>query len=196
MGRIFYIIGKSSSGKDTVYRQLLLQEDLSLKKLVLYTTRPIRSGETEGIEYHFVTDEQYQKLLQDGRIIEAREYHTVYGVWRYFTVNDGQIDLDRQQYLVTGTIASYLSTREYFGADQVIPLYIDLDDGIRLQRALNRERKQEQPKYAEMCRRFLADDEDFSSDKIMEAGIQKKFVNENLLQCVNEIVAYIKKKTD
>ena len=191
MGKIFYIIGKSSSGKDTVYKQLLQQNDFNLKELVLYTTRPIRSGETEGVEYHFVTEEQYQKLLQDGKIIEARAYDTIYGVWRYFTVNDGQIDLERQNYLVTGTIASYCAARDYFGANKVIPIYIDLDDGIRLQRALNREKKQEQPKYTEMCRRFLADAEDFAPEKIKAAGIEQTFQNDDLLHCVNEIVSFI-----
>lgn len=194
MGKIFYIIGKSSSGKDTVYKQLLKQSELHLQELVLYTTRPIRSGETDSVEYHFVTEEQYQEFLADGKMIEAREYHTVHGLWRYFTVNDGQIDLKTGHYLVTGTIASYLATRNFFGKDKVIPIYIDLDDGIRLQRALNREKKQEQPKYAEMCRRFLADDEDFSEDRVLEAGIKKRFQNDDLLRCVSEIVTYMKKE--
>jgi len=68
---------------------------------------------------------------------------------------------------------------------------IELDDGIRLQRALDRERKEEHPKYKEMCRRFLADCEDFSEEKIQEAGICRRFYNEDLEQCLTEIVAYI-----
>ncbi len=53
-------------------------------------------------------------------------------------------------------------------------MLIELDDGIRLQRALNRERTQAEPKYAEMCRRFLADSEDFSQEKIERAGISRR----------------------
>lgn len=94
-------------------------------------------------------------------MIEHRAYHTCHGLWRYFTVDDGQIDLDTKDYICIGTLESYESTKAYFGQDRLLPVLIELDDGARLQRALDRERKQEQPKYEEMCRRFLADSEDF-----------------------------------
>ena len=68
MGKIFYIMGKSSSGKDTIYRKLQESENLKLGRLVLYTTRPIRDGEKEGQEYHFVDEAKYfefNKLKQE-----------------------------------------------------------------------------------------------------------------------------------
>ena len=94
MGKIFYLMGKSSSGKDTIYKQLMADEDLHLKNIVLYTTRPIRQGEQEGIEYHFITEEQLANLEKEGRIIELRAYDTCFGIWKYCTV-DAHIDLDR-----------------------------------------------------------------------------------------------------
>ena len=51
MGKIFYIMGKSSSGKDSIYRKLEADEELGLERLVIYTTRPVRDGEKEGREY-------------------------------------------------------------------------------------------------------------------------------------------------
>ena len=90
-----------------------------------------------------------------------------------------------------GEIYARLKTKEYYGADKVIPIMICLDDGERLQRALDREKGQECPKYSEMCRRFLADEEDFSLEKKREAGIDREFVNENLEQCLEEIEQYI-----
>lgn len=192
MGKIYYVIGKSSSGKDTIFKRLMERKELRLKELVLYTTRPIRSGETDGVEYFFVSDEKYQELLAAGRIIEERAYHTVYGVWHYFTVDDGQINLEQNDYLVTGTLESYQATKAFFGEDKVISLYIDLDDGVRLQRALDRERKQSEPKYKEMCRRFIADTEDFSEENIEKAKIKKTFLNDDLDRCIEEIAAYIK----
>lgn len=51
--------------------------------------------------------------------------------------------------------------KEYYGEETVCPIYIQVEDGERLQRALIREKQQENPRYAEMCRRFLADQEDF-----------------------------------
>ena len=73
-----------------------------------------------------------------------------------------------------------------------MPIYIEVDDGIRLQRALNREKLQEQPKYAEMCRRFLADEVDFSEEKLAEAGIEKRFVNKTLDETKQELMDYIR----
>ena len=69
---------------------------------------------------------------------------------------------------------------------------LDASDGERLERALSRERAQVEPKYEEMCRRFLADCKDFSEEKIVAAGITKRFYNDVLVTCLEEIVAYIK----
>ena len=191
MGKMIYLMGKSSSGKDTVYKRLLEWKDGNLKKMILYTTRPIRVGEEEGEEYYFTDDDGYRAIEAEGRVIEARIYHTCHGLWRYFTVDDGSIDMERNSYLVIGTIESYLKTAAYFGREKVLPILLELDDGIRLKRALEREMQQENPKYQEMCRRFLADAEDFSEEKIKEAGITRRFSNDNLDQCLEEIKAYI-----
>lgn len=191
MGKMIYLMGKSSSGKDTIYKRLLGWESLHLEKVVLYTTRPIRAGETEGKEYHFTDEAGYLELEAQGRIIEARAYHTYHGLWRYFTVDDGSIDLENQNYLIIGTIESYRKTADYYGKEKVLPVLLELDDGIRLKRALNREMQQENPRYEEMCRRFLADAADFSDEKIKEAHIERRFSNENLNHCLAEIKKYI-----
>lgn len=191
MGKMIYLMGKSSSGKDTIYKHLLEWDVGNLKKVVLYTTRPIRNGEVEGEEYYFIDEAGYRKMEADGKIIEARVYHTYHGLWYYFTVDDGKIDLEHNNYLVIGTIESYLKTAEYFGKEKVIPILLELNDGIRLKRALDREMQQENPRYQEMCRRFLADEEDFSEEKIKLAGIEKRFSNDNLSKCLEEIKLYI-----
>ena len=65
--------------------------------------------------------------------------------------------------------------RKYYGEDAVCPVYVQVEDGERLSRALNREREQENPRYEEMCRRFIADQSDFSEENILNAGIEKRF---------------------
>ena len=192
MAKIIYLMGKSSTGKDTIYKELLRTGRVALNTIVPYTTRPIRAGEKEGVEYFFVDEKAFQDLLAQGKIIEERAYQTFHGLWRYFTVDDGQIQLDTQNYIMIGTIEAYRKMKEYYGADRLLPVLIELDDGVRLQRALNRERKQLHPKYEEMCRRFLADSEDFSEEKIKQAGITRRFYNEELPRCLDEIVSYIK----
>lgn len=193
MGKIIFLMGKSSTGKDTVFKELLRDSRLGLRAVVPYTTRPIRAGETEGVEYHFTDEETFQRLREEGHVIEDRVYHTVNGPWRYFTVDDGQIDRENGDYIMIGTLESYRRLRDYFGAVHLLPVLIELDDGARLQRALNRERKQERPGYEEMCRRFLADSEDFGEDKIAEASIDRRFVNNDLWQCLDEIRTYLER---
>ena len=186
-------MGKSACGKDTIYKRLLENASLPLKTLVAYTTRPIRDGETHGVEYYFLTEQEQKELEQQGKIIELRSYQTVHGIWKYFTVNDHQINLEKYHYLIIGTLESYLKLKEYFGKDVLIPLYIDLEPGERLQRALDRERMQSEPKYAEMCRRFLADEEDFSLNNLKQAGIDKFYVNDSLDCCTKELISCIQK---
>lgn len=192
MGKIFYIMGKSASGKDHIYRGLLDRTNLPLKTLVSYTTRPIRQGETNGKEYYFVDRSRLLELRSAGRIIEERSYDTIHGVWTYFTADDEHTDLNRYDYLGIGTLESYQKLRDYYGSGRIVPIYIDVDDGIRLERALRREKKQAVPKYKEMCRRFLADCEDFSEEKIERLSITRRFYNNAVLEeCRKEVEEYI-----
>ncbi len=190
MGKIIYIMGKSSSGKDTIFKKLLGDVTLSLKTIVSYTTRPIRKGEKNGEEYFFTDEEGFQRLKSEGKVIEDRCYQTVHGPWRYFTVDDGQIN-DTDNCITIGTIESYSKICDYYGKEKLIPVLIELDDGVRLERALNRERKQTVPKYEEMCRRFLADANDFSEERISAAGIERRFENTDLHKCLDEIKGYV-----
>lgn len=191
MSKIYCIMGKSSTGKDTIYKKLMNDGDLSLKRIVPYTTRPIREGEQEGVEYHFTDVNTLNVLKKENKVIECREYHTVYGEWYYFTVKDSQIDLSRNDYLVIGTLESYIMMRDYFGKEVIVPIYIEIEDGERLTRALNREKTQSVPKYEEMCRRFIADSKDFSEEKLKEAGIEHRFINVSLDKCIWEIKNFI-----
>lgn len=143
------------------------------------------------MEYHFTDEEGFLLLKKKGKVVEDRCYETVHGPWRYFTVADESINLSERNYITIGTLESYQKVRDYFGKDKVIPVLIELDDGIRLQRAINREMKEDHPKYEELCRRFLSDSVDFSDIKINEAGISKSFVNDNLEECIDRIKKYL-----
>lgn len=190
MGKIFYLMGKSASGKDSIYKKI--KETLpQLRPIVIYTTRPIREGEKEGVEYYFVDDTRLEELQQAGKVIELRAYNTVHGIWKYFTADDGQFD--REEHLIAiGTLESYVQLCRYFGREKLVPIYIEVEDGVRLERALERERKQKEPKYEELCRRFLADAADFSEEKLLEAGVSHRFINVDMDQCVEEIVLGIR----
>lgn len=190
MGKICYIMGKSSSGKDTIFKRIKERRPV-LRTITLYTTRPIREGETDGVEYHFTNETKLKELEDKGCVIEVRAYDTKCGIWKYFTADDGQIDLESDDYIVIGTLHSYEAMCRYFGRDKLLPVYVEVEDGMRLKRALDREMMQSEPKYAEMCRRFLADQEDFSEEHIMAAGIERRFSNEDIEDCLDEIEKYL-----
>lgn len=191
MGKIFCLMGKSASGKDTIYGRLLKESRVKLKPVVPYTTRPMRDGEVAGENYFFCTEEEEEALARAGKIIELRQYDTVYGVWKYFTVDDGRICLDKNDYLMIGTLETYAKIRDYFGEEYVYPIYVWTDDGVRLSRALSREQSQKEPKYAEMCRRFLADEKDFSTENLIKYNIKIQFENNDIELILDKICSYI-----
>ncbi len=190
MNHIFYLMGKSASGKDTIYEALLADSALQLSALIPWTTRPIRAREMEGVEYHFTDEEGLKALEAQGRVIEQRTYQTEHGPWTYFTVDEGTSDGDL---LGIGTLESYLHLRAYYGEGRVVPIYVEVEDGIRLGRALRRECKPGNHRYEELCRRFLADQKDFSEENLRKAGIDRRFSNDNeCAECIRQIAEYIR----
>ena len=187
MNKIIYLMGKSASGKDTVYRELLKRFP-GFRRLIPCTTRPRREGERDGEEYRFVTEEQLDAFEKSGKLVEKRVYETVAGPWIYATVDWEETDAESGSAVIgIGTLESYLKLRSYYGAERMLPVYIEVDDGTRLQRALDREKQQKDPNYAELCRRFLADQQDFSEEKLREAGILKRYRNDELPNCLARI---------
>ncbi len=196
MGHIFVIIGKGATGKDTLYERILSESGLNLKTVTSYTTRPIRSGELEGREYHFLTEDRMHELDRQGKIIERRTYNTIYGEWHYFTVDDGQIELDKHDYLIIMTLERYINFKNYFEKfsrkGSVVPIYIEVEDRERMRRALAREDAQETPKYKELCRRYIADEEDFSEENVIAAGITERYSNMDGDDCYHKVVEVIR----
>lgn len=220
MGKIFVLMGKTSSGKDTIYERLLNHPGLKqavgggLKTVVTYTTRPMRPGEMNGVQYFFSTEEELFEFRKQDKVIEERCYHTVHGPWYYFMVNDGQIDLEQHSYLMINTLAGFEKIRDYYDripdccmestkagkessgivSEEIVePIYIDADPKDRLLRYIHRESEQAKPNYNEVCRRFLADEADFSEEELVRLGITKRYYNRDLEQCCFEIVEEMKR---
>lgn len=197
--KIIYIMGKSSAGKDTIYK--ILKEKMDVNTYVMYTTRPIRDGEIDGITYNFITSEEMKEYIngeKKQRLIEYRTYNTVHGPWTYATIDDSQFETDKDM-LMLGTLESYVKVKDNFEKNpdvELLPIYVEVPDNIRLKRAIEREETQKQPKYAELCRRFISDTNDFSEENLINAGIKRRFENINLDDCVEEILQYIRQKNN
>ena len=188
MGRIYYLLGKSATGKDTLYKEILKRRP-ELRTVTMYTTRPIREGETDGVEYFFTGREELERQLASGKVIESRTYQTIAGPWTYYTVDDGQFDVaDDESCLMIGTLESYEKMCAYFEAGKMVPVYIEVPDGIRLLRAVKREENQKKPNYREVCRRYLADEKDFSEENLERLGITKRYQNTDMEMCLEEIL--------
>lgn len=161
MSRVFCLVGKSCSGKDTLCARILKRYP-ELKPVIPHTTRPRRPGEAEGQSYHFVTEEQLRQYEARGQVIEKREYHTTQGLWTYFTL---RFELDADRLIIT-TLEGARALMDCYGPEHVRVVYLHADDRTRLLRYIDRESRQARPDYAEVCRRFLADQEDFSEERL------------------------------
>ena len=203
MSNLIYIMGKSSAGKDTIYQKV--KERIETNLYIPYTTRPMREGEIQGREYNFITREEFNKLANEQKVMENRNYNVINkngktDIWTYATIADNQWKKDGD-FLSIGTLESYINILEYLKKHpeknlKMVPVYICINEAERRKRATERENKQEKPNFEEMERRLKADNIDFSEEKLKEAGISKfeTFENYDLEKCVNEIIEYIQRK--
>jgi guanylate kinase len=195
MRKLFVVMGKSATGKDTIYKEILRRNDINLVPVVMYTTRPIRKGEKNGREYNFVDEEKKQELEKKGKILEIRTYNTVYGPWHYFTADDENWE-DDHDHIMIGTLETYEGIRKNCTNREIIPIYIEVEDSERLDRAILREKKEKNPNYEELCRRFIADTHDFSAENLKKLAITNVFINNNLEDTINEILSFLKARTE
>lgn len=73
-GNLFIVTAPSGAGKTSLVRALLAA-DSQVRLSVSYTTRPMRPGEVGGLDYHFVTEEHFLKMLEEGDFLESAEVH-------------------------------------------------------------------------------------------------------------------------
>lgn len=152
MYKIIALIGKAGSGKDTLMQEIL-KASSDLNEIISCTTRPRREGEVDGVNYFYMTPEQFgDKVLHD-EMLEATVfndwfYGTSYDALRSDVVNIGVFNPAGIDYIIA---RPDVETTVY---------YIAAADKMRLLRQLNRE---DNPDVAEIIRRYSADEADFSS---------------------------------
>lgn len=163
--KIVALFGPSSCGKDTVKKSIL--KNTMWHDIIPTTTRPMRENETQGKEYHFVSNEEFTHQVLDGSMIEA----TCFKDWFYGTnIKDiSETGINIGIFNPEG-LEIVLSNAQF----NVLPVFIKVDAKTRLLRSINREGN---PDYTEICRRFLADEQDFA--KIDFPKDTKTFIFEN-----------------
>lgn len=171
--KIVFFIGPSSSGKDTFFAKS--KQIYQVQPITLLTTRPMRDGEKNGEQYFFISMEEMNNLDANHLLIERRDYEAFNGIWSYAT-RSKEIDLTKFNHITLNTWNAYSKFLKFYPKENLVPIYFDLDKGTRLQRALDREKQAKTSNYAEMCRRFLADAEDFREELI---DLYKPYVIDN-----------------
>lgn len=156
MGKIFVIMGRSSSGKDTIL-QGVLSINNKVKSLVQYTTRPIRPGEVDGKDYYFVSDSI--ALSSKEKSVYFEGFKVSNGVWYYY-YNPVKLG-SKDYYVCIATPETYKKFVRYYGGENIVPIEIVADERTCLLRSIDRELLSSNPNYKEVCRRFLSDSIDY-----------------------------------
>lgn len=171
---IVAICGKSGSGKDTIAKHLTKMNP-TWHNIVSCTTRPIRDNEIDGVDYHFLTNEEFAEKVLNGDMLEA----TFFNNWHYGTL---QSDLYNGINIGVFDPAGFSALTENPPPDVVvIGFYIICPDKIRLMRSLMRE---DNPDVDEIVRRYTTDKEDFidfEANHNIKAGNILSNVNRNEL---------------
>ena len=189
--KIFALLGYSSVGKDTILKQVLKDMD-DVKPIISTTTRPMRKGETEGIEYYFIDDTEFFRRGTD--FVEQRIYHTKVkengveknATWRY---GIERMELEKDDYLIVIVDSiGYKELKNYVGNTKIVPIFISAPQEELKARALARGDLE-----AEVDRRLKDDYERFLPFRIKTVYHEVKNGEGRLNEAVKEVESIITK---
>lgn len=148
--KIIAICGKAGSGKDTILQRVVAACP-QLHEIVSCTTRPMREGEANGINYFYLTGEQFGEKVLRGEMLEA----TCFNDWFYGTSYDSLRSNCVNIAVLNPEGIDSIATHKNI---EMVVFYVEAKDKTRLLRQLNRETD---PDVYEIIRRFRADELDF-----------------------------------
>ena len=189
--KIFALLGYSSVGKDTILKQVLKDMD-DVKPIISTTTRPMRKGETEGVEYYFIDDTEFFRRGTD--FVEQRIYHTKVkengiekdATWRY---GIERVELEKDDYLIVIVDSvGYKELKNYVGNNKIVPIFISAPQEELKARALARGDLE-----AEVDRRLKDDYERFMDFRVRTVYHEVKNTNGRLEEAIKEVENIITK---
>ena len=176
---ILILCGKSGCGKDSIMKKLIR---FGFNPLISYTTRPKRDGEQDGKEYHFVSDSDFQSMIEKDELIEYRTYDTIFGKW-YYGLKKTKIN-QHKNYIVILDLEGANSLKYYYGKENCFVCFIDVYDSIRTERAKKRGSFNED----EWNRRMETDNKDFSRNNVLFNSDCCVENNYSLSTCLSDIL--------
>lgn len=148
MKKVFLILGKSGSGKDTLVRNIVERGEIGVQRLVRDTSRPQRTSEKDGVDYNFKTASEMRNSMSS--YIEWDCFND----WFYATNKDA---IPEGVSIMTGSISTYESLVKTTQDFELYTIYLNIDKETQRERLLLRGDSQE-----EVARRIKADDKDFT----------------------------------
>ncbi len=189
--KIFALLGYMGVGKDTILKQVL--KDINdVKPIISTTTRPMRKGETEGVEYYFIDDTEFFRRGTD--FVEQRIYHTKVkengvekdATWRY---GIERMELEKDDYLIVIVDSvGYKELKNYVGNGRIVPIFISAPQEELKARALARGDLE-----AEVDRRLKDDYERFMDFRVRTVYHEVKNTNGRLEEAIKEVENIITK---
>lgn len=157
------LCGTSGSGKDYILNYLKLI--FGFIPLVSHTTRPMRPNETNGVDYNFVSDDEFIQMLKEDKFIEYRKYNTLVNnqpaIW-YYGLSKTPLDSDKHHVVILD-IQGTIDFIDWYGKEYCNIVLIKCDDEIRRERAKLRGGYDE----SEFNRRLEDDKRVFSIDNML-----------------------------
>jgi len=179
------ISGKAASGKDTILNELL---NKGYKRIITYTTRPMRPGEIQDITYHYISDEDFEQKVQNGFFAEHQVYHTKLGDWRYGSPLKEILTAGDDMVVILTPVGVRAVKAEM--SDNIFVLYIFANNTTIKQRLVKRG---DNP--IEAKRRFDQDAIDFNGFQSEADKIVYNNDGTDIMSVVDKVVTLIKENT-
>lgn len=156
MKKIIVLLGASATGKDTVAKHI--SEKYNIPIAVSYTTRPMRSNETQGVEYYFISDDEMHEKFKNGEVIEHTSYY-IQSEDVSYTYANVVGEFEKGDYILTilNPHGLYQFNKSQY-KDNLVSIMLNCDARVRLIRSLNRD---ENVNVKEVLDREIRDELDF-----------------------------------
>ena len=184
MYNIIALIGEAGSGKDRTMQEIL-KTNSTLHEIISYTTRPMRQGEVEGVNYYYYTDKEFENKISNNEMLESTIFNN-----QYYGTSYDSLKLDKPNIGVFNPAGIYSMSK--FSNIELTVFRITCSDKTRLLRQLNRETN---PDVDEIIRRYGTDKKDFSNLKFNYIEIRNEN-EEDLELAVKTILSEIKTHID
>jgi len=180
-------MGGSSVGKDLILSTINKQYDIPI--CVSSTSRPMRIGETNMVEYDFITKDKFLSDYDKGKFVEYRVYETANGKW-YYGLSKDSVDINITQIVIVDEQGYYALVKEY-GQQNVLGIYLYAPERVKIDRALSREVRIDREFFKEFYRRMGDDLNAFSKcEKDQNVIKVENIILDNALADIVKILNY------